>query len=165
MSVDREALALAYRLHYPAVVRFLAVFAGGSVDAEDLAQEAFVRLGRPGADVPADRVRFWLIRVARNLALNELRRRRPAASLDAAGEVRDPANDPETALLSRDALKTCAAALQSLPEQWRSMLLLRELEEMSYAEIAAMLGVSAAKVKSDLFRARMRMRELLGRKS
>lgn len=165
MAVDEEALALAYRLHYPAIVRFLVGFGGGSVDVEDLAQEAFVRLGRPGFEVPPDRVRFWLIRVARNLALNQLRGRRTTASLDAVAGVRDPSRDPEAALVSRSELQQCVAALHTLPEQWRSMLLLRELEEMSYAEIAAMLDISVAKVKTDLFRARTRLREILRRTS
>ena len=162
MALDEEALELAYRLHYPAIVRFLIGFGGGAVDVEDLAQEAFLRLGR-GSDVPSERVRFWLIRVARNLALNELRRRRPVASLDAIAAARDPSRDPEAALLRRDELRSCVDALRDLPEQWRSIVLLRELEEMSYAEIAALLDISIAKVKSDLFRARMRLRELLGR--
>ena len=165
MAVDEEGLAAAYRLHYRAIVGFLRGFGGSTVDVEDLAQEAFLRLGRPGSAVPPDRVRFWLIRVARNLAINELRRTRRDVPLDAIGAAYDPEPDPEATVISRDDMDVCIAALRSLPEDWRSMVLLRELEGMSYTDIAALLDVPVSKVKTDLFRARTRLREMLGRKS
>ncbi len=151
----------AYRLHYSSVVRFLIGFGAG--DAEDLAQETFVRFERSGNDVPADRARFWLIRVARNLALNELRRRR-VRERAAALEVVVRQADPEVSLERRGELERCLTMLQSLPDDQRAAIILRDVEELSYAEIAATLDVDVSKVKSDLFRARHRLREQLGGK-
>ena len=69
-----DELATTYEAEYPVIVRFAEGMLAGNGDGHDIAQEAFLRLRR--SDVPAARTRFWLLRVARNLALNELRRRR-----------------------------------------------------------------------------------------
>jgi RNA polymerase sigma-70 factor (ECF subfamily) len=150
-----------YELHYASIVRFLTGFGVG--DAEDLAQETFLRFARANVAIPPERTRFWLFRVARNIALNEIRRRR----IRERGSVVDaPRQDEsvETTLAAREDLARCLTMLQSLPEEWRATIILRDVEELSYAEIATTLGVEVSKVKSDLFRARTRLREQLGRR-
>ena len=158
-----NAFARAWRLYHAPVARFLAGFSLGAVDADDLAQETFLRLARDGASVPAERVRFWLFRVARNLALNELRRGRTWSAVRTLLRGSAATADPESSMARREEIDRCFALLRALPDEWRATIILRDVEGMSYAEIAATLEVTVAKVKTDLFRARMRLREELRR--
>jgi len=157
---DERTFTLAYAHHYPQVERFLRGMLAGRGDAPDLAQEVFLRLHARGPAAAGEaQVRFWLFRVARNLALNELRRwtlrdaMRPLLALLAA-----PQPTPHDALVRDEDRRRLLAHLAKLSADQRAALLLREWEEMSYDEIAATLEVSVAKVKSDLFRARQALR-------
>lgn len=159
MDEADDDFASTYRAVYPSVVRFAEGMLGAPADAHDIAQEAFVRLSR--SDVPSDRARFWLFRVARNLALNELRRRRRLEALKRlVGWMTRPATPFET-LARREDERRLHSSLDRLPEHLRAPLLLREWESMSYGEIASALGVTVEKVRSDLFRARQRLRDSL----
>jgi len=158
-----NAFARAYRLYHAPIARFLAGFGLGVIDADDLAQETFLRLARDGGAIPADRVRFWLFRVARNLALNELRRGRTWSAVRTLLRGSTTSADPESVLARRQDADRCLALLRALPDEWRAAIILRDVEGMSYAEIAATLEVTVAKVKTDLFRARSRLREELRR--
>ncbi|HMG34583.1 MAG TPA: sigma-70 family RNA polymerase sigma factor [Blastocatellia bacterium] len=147
---------------YPALCRFLEGFTGKSGVAQELAQESFLRLIRSGADaVPRAEIRFWLFKVARNLALNELNRRNMQTRLidRVASAFRAVIPDPHQELEHAERQQAVAELVQTLPEHQRAALLLREQEEMSYSEIARVLGVSEAKVRVDLFRARTALRE------
>jgi len=128
---------------------------GANRGGQDIAQEAFVRLYRKGSSaIPAPEARFWIYLVARNLALNELKRRsvrnRIAADLRtlAASNYRNPEQDYEEA----ERRQILVRLLELLPEQQRAALLLREQQQMSYAEIARVLDVSESKVKVDIHR-------------
>lgn len=152
--------ATTYDAEYPAIVRFAEGMLAGRGDGHDIAQEAFLRLQQ--SDVPADRARFWLFRVARNLALNEIRRRRRLDAL----RLLFPflaADDPYESAAHRQNVERLRACLDALPPHLRAPLLLREWESMSYDEIARALEISAAKVKSDIFRARQRLRDAMTR--
>src|SRR5260370_512675 len=73
MTWDNQEFAAVFNNLYPGMCRFLECMMGGSGSAHDIAQETFVRLFRKGSGaMPAEEVRFWIYRVARNLALNEL---------------------------------------------------------------------------------------------
>ena len=77
MAWDNQEFAAVFNELYPNLCRFLACMMGGSGSAQDIAQEAFVRLYRKGdAGMPAEEARFWIYRVARNLALNDLNKTR-----------------------------------------------------------------------------------------
>lgn len=106
--------------------------------------------------VKADEARFWLFRVARNLALNEIRNSKKRGSFLAKIIEVFYAPRPDQAEIYEQTESTRLAIemLQILPEHQRAVLLLREQEEMSYQEIAQVLNVSEAKVKVDIFRAR-----------
>ncbi len=152
-------LATTYEAEYPVIVRFADGMLAGRGDGHDIAQEAFLRLRR--SDVPAERIRFWLLRVARNLALNELRRRQRLERFRRLFPwIAGPADPYETAA-RRDNEQRLHTCLDQLPPELRAPLLLREWESMSYDEIARALDVTVAKVKSDLFRARQRLREAM----
>lgn len=160
---DKAELTSIYNETYPSLCRFLESLLGrGSGAAQDIAQESFLRLCENElADTPAPEVRFWLFRVARNLALNELAKARTSLKFwQRAAEIftvknRSPVEEAER----NETRNSLLALLDVLPEQQRSALLLRERDEMSYREIALVLNASESKVKVDIFRARTNLRE------
>jgi RNA polymerase sigma-70 factor (ECF subfamily) len=151
---------------YASLCRFLECLMGGRGTARDaaadIAQESFLRLHRFGLyRLPANEARYWIFRVARNLALNEIDKNRTRVRLsDKAGEASQRScPSPEDELVRAERSRLISELLQDLPERQRAALLLREQEEMSYQEIARVLGVSESSVKSDIFRARRSLRE------
>lgn len=132
--------------------------------ADDIAQEAFVRawraldrfeLGRPFGP--------WVCRIAANLAVNHVRspRAREQGLPEGHVETRTHEPGPLGALLDAEGSRVLEAALAELPKEQRAVLVLRAVEEMSYAEIAEALGTSPGTVMSRLFRARERLARLL----
>ncbi len=124
-------------------------------DAEDVLQDVFVRAyGALRSDEREINVRAWLYRVAHNRCIDHLRRPRPAAA-EIFEMSRTPLLDPVDEAQRRDDLKRLVADVSRLPEQQRSALLMRELDGMSYADLAAALDVTVPAVKSLLVRARV----------
>ena len=164
MVRDNEEFTMIFNEHYRGLCRFLECLMGTASDvAQEVAQESFLRLYRLETnELPSTEARFWLYRVARNLALNELSRRRTRTKLSgAAGESLSLKTlDPEESLEREERKRIVLEMLKSLPEQQRAALLLREQEEMSYREIAHVLNISESKVKVDIFRARGALRSL-----
>jgi RNA polymerase sigma-70 factor (ECF subfamily) len=157
MSSGELELSAVFTRHYAGLCRFLEGMLGEPGAAQDAAQESFLRLHRHGVDrLPGDEARFWLFRVARNLALSELARRRTRHRLrdQLVRWLRGEDAGPEAALARSQNSSLARQLLAELPEHQRAVLLLREQEAMSYRDIARVLGVSEAKVKVDLFRAR-----------
>jgi RNA polymerase sigma-70 factor (ECF subfamily) len=129
-------------------------------EAEDATQEAFVKLWNNRDKVDPERVRPWLMKVTRNGCLDRLRRRRENVEFDEshmAGEVNGPmqgASESETgAWLKR--------AIEGLKEPYRSLVVLRDVNQHSYEEVAGMLELNLAQVKTYLHRARKQLREQL----
>jgi RNA polymerase sigma-70 factor (ECF subfamily) len=138
-------------------------------EAEDLVQETCVR-AIPALESlrPDSHMKGWLFTILRNIWFNELRRRRTApkaVELDvderAADSVAEPSKDPFALYASKIECEQVRAAIQQLPEEFREIVLLREYEEMSYQEIARVLGCPAGTVMSRLGRARSKLRALL----
>jgi RNA polymerase sigma-70 factor (ECF subfamily) len=155
------------------VAAAIARMAGSSLDPEELAHEVFVRVWKSAHRYePSARLSTWLFAIARNLVLNEIRykTRHPAVSRDALLEEGHPeaegpaagaARQPDAALLEAELHEAIDRALQTLPENQRTAIILRRYEGVSYEEIAAILEVSVSSVKSLLFRARTTLREAL----
>jgi RNA polymerase sigma-70 factor (ECF subfamily) len=147
-----EQLLAAYRTK---VYRLALSFVRNPADAEDLAQEAFVRLWRalPTYDGRAS-FSTWLYVIARNACLSELRRRgvRPVSALDEAGEPVAASGGP-----TAEARLDCEAIVETLPEPQRQVVRLFYLEERSYEQVSAMLGMPINTVRSHLHRARKRL--------
>jgi len=132
-------------------------------EAEDVTQEAFLRLWRSATDSATDSaaelavgpapVGAWLHRVAANLCLDRLRRRRGVA-LDEAAEPADPQPGALERLAAADRATALSAALAALPDRQRAAVILRHFEELSNPEIAQALGVSVEAVESLLARGR-----------
>src|SRR5918997_2757244 len=129
--------------------------AGPRQDAEDVLQDVFVRAyGALRSDSREINVRAWLYRVAHNRCIDHLRRPRPAAS-EIFEMSRTPLLDPVDEAQRREDLQRLVADVARLPEQQRSALLMREIDGMSYVELAGALDVTVPAVKSLLVRARV----------
>jgi RNA polymerase sigma factor (sigma-70 family) len=157
MAAGEGEVSAVFQELYPRLCRFLTCLLGDRHGAQDIAQETFLRLHRFGIGrLSGDERRYWLYRVARNLALNELGRRRTRTRLiDEVGRwFRPDPPTPEARATEAETSSLILEVVKSLPEHQRAVLLLREQEDMSYREIARVLDISEAKVRVDLFRAR-----------
>ncbi len=138
-------------------------------DAEDVVQEAFLRAYRYFDSFRGSDARGWLLAIVRNTGLSWLRanrRRAPEADPIGAPEPADEeAGDPEVELLRRVEGARVRRALEELPVEFREVLVLRELEELSYREISAVTGLPVGTVMSRLSRGRRRLQAALGRTS
>ena len=169
MASQDEEFTMLFQDFYPSLCRFLECLLGGRVAlAQDLAQESFLQLHRTAwGTLPVEEARFWLYRVARNLAINEFRKSHTRFRLfDRVVEAMRPqARNPEQEFEKRERQELVLEMLQTLPEDQRTALLLREQEQLSYREIGLVLNVSESKVKVDIFRARAALRERWSKRS
>jgi RNA polymerase sigma-70 factor (ECF subfamily) len=136
-------------------------------DAEDVVQQACLRACRAFGDFRGSDVRAWLLTIVRNACYSELRRRRGrVAGADALGErdiaAPEQTSDPQAILLQRIDREALAGAIDELPEPFREVFVLREMEQLSYAQIAEMTGIPVGTVMSRLARARRRLAQALG---
>jgi RNA polymerase sigma factor (sigma-70 family) len=163
MASEDEEFTMLFQDFYPSLCRFLECLLGGRAAlAQDLAQESFLQLHRTAwGVVPPQEARFWLYRVARNFALNEFRKGQTRYRLlDRVVEVMRPrTRTPEEQFELQERQQLVLEMLQTLPEDQRAALLLREQEQLSYREIGQVLNISESKVKVDIFRARNALRD------
>ena len=173
-SGDSDAFAVMMDLYQKQVYNLALRTVGNPEDAADMTQEAFLRAYRAIGSFRGDsKLSVWLYRLTQNVCIDFLRSRgrRPAVSLTVENEedevqeldVADDRFDPEvqyqrTAL--RDAVRR---VLDELPEDYRTILVLREINGLSYAEIGEQLQLEEGTVKSRLFRARKKLCEFLQR--
>jgi len=145
---------------------------GSPQSAEDAAQEAFISAFRSIKRVRGGSLRAWLLRIASNACIDELRRlrRRPQQSLDApsgdddgspALQIADAGEGPEQALIRGELRQALQAELLELPHDQRLAIVLCDVEGLSYDEIAATMECSVGTVKSRISRARMKLRARL----
>ena len=134
---------------------------GDAALAEDIAQDTFIRVWeRLSSYRPGGNFRAWLARIAANMTIDALRRRKPVVDIaDLSLAARDP--EPESVALSSERAAAVRAALMRLPTQSRTVLVLREYQALSYREIADALDIPLGTVKSRLSDARQRLREEL----
>jgi len=134
-------------------------------EAEDVVQEACVRAMRFYSSLRDDDARSWLFAIVRNTWYSRVSRRAnlaAAASLnDAQDQWADHALDPEEQLLQQHTVAIVRAALEQLPVDFREVIVLREIEGLSYKEIAAVVRVPIGTVMSRLARARERLLTVL----
>ena len=157
---DRQALVQLYRRHRESIFRHAWRMLQDEAAALDVVQESFVRAMEAAHQTrPGLNFRAWVFRIATNLCLRELNRR-GRSWLDPDVDARQsplPAPDPAR---RREVGELLAAALARLPDRYRQILLLRELEELSYGELAQVLEVNEGNVKVLLHRARTRFAAL-----
>jgi RNA polymerase sigma-70 factor (ECF subfamily) len=162
---DKAAFEALMRKFYPRVLNFIFRMIAQRDTAEDLTQEVFVRVYKSVERYrPQAHISTWILTIARNLTLNELRRHQPAVSLDAPlmGEDSDmqrQLTDPRSVgadeeLIRQEKVEAIKEAIASLPENQRTAVLLRRYEEFSYEQIAQTMNLSVEAVKSLLSRAK-----------
>ncbi|MCC2672582.1 MAG: polymerase sigma factor, sigma-70 family [Armatimonadetes bacterium] len=165
---DVDAFAQLHAKHEAAIQRHAYCLLGSQEDALDACQETFVKAF---VAIPKFRgectLRVWLLRICTNVCRNQLRTqvRRRETSMDAGGEHAPaaPAADPLELVEQRRLARLFRTALDRLAPGHREIIVLRDLEDLSTAEIAAVIGCSAASVPVKLFRARARLKEQLQR--
>ncbi len=166
---DAAAMDALLRRHYDRVHAVCRRIAGSTRDADDAAQEAMIRVVR-NLDTFDGRSAFgtWVYRIATNTALDELRRRKRRPQLhvvaddedDGPPEAADPLADRQVeAVADRMAIDS---ALADLPEEFKAPVVMRDVGDLDYAEIAAALDVPIGTVKSRIARGRKMLVEQLG---
>jgi RNA polymerase sigma-70 factor, ECF subfamily len=163
-SATAGAFEQLYNDYRPAVMRYLLGMGGDPLLAEELAQETFVRAAASLLLFRGEStVGTWLFRIARNTYLSWAERQRDAEidtdEFQALPDERAD-GDPEAQLLASEQRATIRRALAMLPERRRTIVLLRDVQGLTYAEIAMVLGISIAAVKVNLHRARLAFRTI-----
>ena len=151
--------------HLDAAYNYACWLTENHAEAEDVVQDACVRAMRYLSSLRDDDARGWLFAIVRNTWYSRISRRtimKGAASLDAAPrEPADDALDPEERLAQQHTVTLVRAALEQLPADFREVIILREIEGLSYKEIAEVVRVPFGTVMSRLARARERLRAVL----
>jgi len=158
-----DALVLKYQHK---LVKLVMRYVRNPAEAEDIAQEAFIKAYRALPQFRGDSAFYtWLYRIAINTAENavvsrdrspieyDLDRNNTDESYDMQGRMKDP-DTPEGLVLTDEIRSTVNAAIEALPEDLRTAIVLRELEGLSYEEIAATMDCPVGTVRSRIFRAR-----------
>ncbi|WP_328291478.1 RNA polymerase sigma factor [Kineococcus sp. NBC_00420] len=162
---DKNAFAQIVTRHGPALYRYVSRILHETTDAQDCVQETMLSAWKNIATFRGDStLRTWLLVMGRHEAQKILQRRRrhfpqsgsrPVIDFDdAVAQLRDLHNDPEGDTIDAGLLAALDAALLLLPERQRSVWILREIEDLSYAEIATVVGVTPVAVRGLLNRAR-----------
>ena len=165
---DTEAFSLLVAAYEKNVFNVALQMTGNREDAQDMAQEAFLKAYSSLSSFRGDsKFSSWLYRIVSNVCLDFRRRqgRRPSSSLtveDDEGEniqldIADESQSPEALLERKMTREAVRAGLQQLPDEQRQILLLREIQGLSYEEISDVLDLEVGTVKSRIFRARKRL--------
>ncbi|HEX7774332.1 MAG TPA: RNA polymerase sigma factor [Pyrinomonadaceae bacterium] len=169
LAGDEEALALLYRRRQSAIYRFALQMSGSKTIAEDVTQEVFLFLIREGQvfDPARGSVSAFLMGVARNHVLRRLRVEQLLAPLgddtDDDAPFLQPSSDlcPLDDLTRAETIESVRKAVLSLPSKYREVVVLCELQDVSYGETAEILGCAIGTVRSRLHRARALLLEKL----
>jgi RNA polymerase sigma-70 factor (ECF subfamily) len=134
-------------------------------DAEDVVQDAYVRALRFFSSLRDENARAWLFTIVRNTWYGRFPRRIGSAVVNVPDEDADNRADvgldPEAQMIQQQTVERVRRALETLPADFREMLVLRELEGLAYKEIAAIVGIPLGTVMSRLARARERLADVL----
>jgi len=169
---DEDSFTVLVRRYEAKLRVYVAQIVGTDEEARDLVQETFVRVWNNLSSYdPQYRFSTWLFRIARNLAIDQLRRRRPVVPLERGvtddGDTleMDPADirrGPLGNLQNRELGRAMAREIDRLPPAYRELILLRHFAGLAYNEIAELKGMPLGTVKNKLFRAHTVLRETLG---
>jgi RNA polymerase sigma-70 factor (ECF subfamily) len=173
---NHEAFTLLVRQYDRHIYRLAMNIVQDAADAEDVLQEAFLKAYENLCRFQGDsRFYTWLVRITVNEALMKLRRRRSALALSLDDpvetgdndlmprEIEDWGEDPERRFAEQELQGILAAAIEALELPYRTVFVLRDVEELSTEETAELLGISVPAVKSRLLRARLKMRQRMNR--
>lgn len=175
---DKRAFELLVIKYQRKIIRLISRFIRDAAEVEDVAQDAFIKAYRALPQFRGESAFYtWLYRIAVNTAKNYLasQGRRPESAADVAADEAETFNDgeqlrdqntPESLLHSKQIAQTVNQAMEALPQELRTAITLREIEGMSYEDIATMMDCPIGTVRSRIFRAReaiaTQLRPLLG---
>jgi RNA polymerase sigma-70 factor, ECF subfamily len=152
--------------HLDAAFNYARWLTKSEADAEDVVQDAYVRALRFFSSLRSDDARSWLLTIVRNTWYGRFPRATAANQTtvydDMTHDRPDESLDPEALVLQQQAVEKVQRAVQELPADFREVIVLRELEGLSYKEIAAVVGIPIGTVMSRLARARERLLAILG---
>jgi RNA polymerase sigma-70 factor (ECF subfamily) len=163
---DKHAFELLVTKYQRKLVRLLSRFIRDATEVEDVAQEAFIKAYRALPNFRGDSAFYtWLYRIGINTAKNYLvamgRRAPTTTGMDAEeaeelgeSELLQDVNTPENQMMSRQVAETVNQTLEKLPDELRTAITLREMEGLSYEEIASIMNCPIGTVRSRIFRAR-----------
>jgi RNA polymerase sigma factor (sigma-70 family) len=129
-------------------------------DARDMVQEAYLRAFKFFSGVRGETGRAWLLRIVRNVCYDHLKKRKVHSSDVELENIADESS-PESELQVKSDVEAVRSALATLPEDFRTVLVLREMEELSYREISEITQVPIGTVMSRLARGRQQLAEVL----
>jgi RNA polymerase sigma-70 factor (ECF subfamily) len=159
---DEQAFRALARRHLPAMVALARRILGNAADAEDVAQEAMLRVWTHAPRwQPLALFRTWLTRVVVNLCLDR-KRRAPWIKLEAAGEIVDLAPGASEQAEADERERLLAAAIEELPARQRTAIVLTYSEGMSNAQVAEILDTTVSAVETLLMRGKQNLRRALG---
>ena len=151
--------------HLDAAFNYARWLTKNDADAEDVVQDAYVRALRFYSSLRGEDARAWLLTIVRNTWYGRFPRRAGSAVMTVADEDEDHradvSLDPEAQMIQQQTVEQVRRALETLPADFREVLVLRELEGLSYKEIAAVVGIPLGTVMSRLARARERLAGVL----
>jgi RNA polymerase sigma-70 factor (ECF subfamily) len=163
MAGDMDAVAALLESMRPRVLGLARFFTGSASDAEDLAQDILIRVmqGLPDLARP-ETFDVWVYRTSRNRCIDHFRRRRFEALLPTLDERAHPLwaadlRPPDESVQAGEARARLRQALETLPPAWRRAIVLRDLEELSYEDVAERLCLPLGTVKSQISRGRSRL--------
>jgi RNA polymerase sigma factor (sigma-70 family) len=144
---------------------------GSAPDAEDVVQDSCMRALRALETTTVERPRAWVLAIVRNTALTWMAKNKPSNVTSTEGEegplelpeLTDPAPSPEEAVIARADQGMVRAAIAALPQAFREAIVMREVNGLSYREIADASGIPIGTVMSRLARARIMLMNALGR--
>jgi RNA polymerase sigma-70 factor (ECF subfamily) len=155
-----DSFVLVVREREARVLRTAYRILGNWADAEDVAQDVFLRLHRHGLRFANEAaLGAWTYRVTVNLCIDRSRTGKPAGEMAEAASAEISA---ETALIREQQKQRLMSALATLPVRERTAVVLREIEELSTAEVAAALGTTEGTVRSQVAKAMSKLRHILG---
>ena len=179
LAGDNSAWEEIVRLHNRRIYNLCYRFTNSADDAQDLTQDVFIRVYRTLASYAVEKGAFatWLTTLARNLLVDHFRRskqdritdsidaglREEEDSLSLSDRLEDPGPSPDDRLASKETQKMVQKALERLSPDLREAVILRDLQDMDYKEIAQVLRVPEGTVKSRINRGRMELARLLSR--
>ncbi|MGH9341397.1 MAG: RNA polymerase sigma factor [Acidobacteriota bacterium] len=162
-----------YDLFSKPIFNFVWRLIGSPEDAEDITQDTFVKVHTDLKNLREPKqFKFWLFRIARNEVYQKLRRSQKTTEVSIDDEDTDYYNfladdassslDPETQVLCRELNDTIENALMKMPPRYRDVFVLAVFQKMSYEDITKVVGRSLLSVKTDIYRARLIAKEVLG---
>ena len=166
-STDRDDFRAIYEANYHLIIQVIQHIVYNLEIAEDLTQETFERFYVKNMTFPSeDDAKYWLLRVAKNLALNHIRRnRREIQMIEKIKKVpvENSSKEGIGKVIEEESKREVRLAISQLPENLRLVIQLKEFSDLDYKSIGKVLGISETNVKVRVHRARKKLEELLTR--